>query len=728
MKYLKTHILVVEDNYQDFIIFKEILSHIRDFFIQIDHADSLDMALSKVDAADYDIIFLDLFLPDSYGQDTFTEVHSKTKSPIVILSGLSDKKIALDIVKQGAQDYIVKGEFEANLLEKTIGYSIERKKYQEILEESERRSRSIFESVGIAIAEYEYSAFQNWVNERKEAKKDLETELKKFDIEAVKALRSKARVLDMNPEALSLYGCASKEEFEQTYTQFYNSDYVEYYREALRALWKGKEEMVYELPFYNHNGDVVHTLKRWRFLGEQGGFHRLLVSSEDVSYIKEKEEKIVRQSLVMEGVANASSILLGEGNINDRLKKVLEIAGHGLGGACMSIYLFDYPEPDRIAFTRTHIWRKIETENEGRSQGVFTSPETLAIAKEIEASNRPIIIKRDEIDDELANELTVYGLEYTIFTPFKTAVGRGCVSLSYTKSTIPEDYVFSAVTTLASSIGSALATATAQEELRQMNEDLEQRVSDRTEKLRQAIQELESFSYSVSHDLRAPLRTISGFTGVLHEEYRETLDAEGQHFLDNIKRGATEMSQLIDDLLNFSRMGRRKLQFEEIDTQSMVSMVFEELKAQVPLRRIELKTTNLLPCKGDQSMVRQVFVNLLWNAIKFSARQEKALIEVTCEPGEDGMVVYSVSDNGVGFNMQYADKLFGVFQRLHPHEEFDGTGVGLAIIQRIISRHGGKITAHGEENVGATFRFTLPSTGLLHEEPDPLANINSLSD
>ncbi len=721
MKYLKTHILVVEDNYQDFIIFKEILSHIRDFFIQIDHADSLDMAMKKVDSAEYDIIFLDLFLPDSYGQDTFTEVHSKTKSPIVILSGLSDKKIALDIVKQGAQDYIVKGEFEANLLEKTIVYSIERKKYQEILEESERRSRSLFESVGIAIAEYDYTPFHKWVTERKEAGKDREKELQKLDLDAIKALRNNVKVLEMNPEALSLYGCATKDEFEQSYLHFYNAEYVEYYKEAMRALWQGRDEMVYELPFINDKGDVIHTLKRWRFLGEQGGFFRLLVSSEDVSRIKENEEKIVKQSQVMEGVANASATLLGDGNINDRLKKVLEIAGEGLGGTCMSIYLFDYPEPDCIAFTRTHMWRAKAADEEGRAQGVFTSPQTLAIAKELEESNRPIIIKRGELEDELAGELAMYGLEYTIFTPFRTAIGRGCVSLSYTKSTVPEDYVFSAVTTLASSIGSALATATAQEELRQMNEDLEQRVSDRTEKMRQAIQELESFSYSVSHDLRAPLRTISGFTGVLHEEYRDNLDEEGQHFLDNIKRGASEMSQLIDDLLNFSRMGRRKLQFEEVDTQRLVTEIFEELKAQVPMRKVELTAVDLLPCKGDQSMVRQVFVNLLWNAIKFSAREKLATIKITCEPADNGMVRYSVSDNGVGFNMQYADKLFGVFQRLHPHEEFDGTGVGLAIIQRVVSRHGGTITAYGEENVGATFTFTLPCPGLLTELPNAVA-------
>lgn len=710
MNYLKTHILVVEDNYQDFILFKEILSHIRGFFIQIDHADSLKSACERLGQTNFDIVFLDLFLPDSYGQETFTAVQSVTTAPVVILSGMSDRKIALDIVKQGAQDYILKGEFDANLLEKAIIYSIERKKYQEVLEESERRSRTVFESVGIAIAEYDYTALVDFVEERKLAGKQLAEVVDSIDLNMVKALRSKMRVINMNPEALSLYSCGSKSDFEKTYLRYYNQTFVGYYQEVIQTLWAGKDEMVYELPFINGEQQLIHTLKRWRFLGKQGGFYRLLVSSEDVGRIKENEEKVRRQSLVMEGVAKAAAILLGDGDINERINTVISIAGEALDGICMSVYLFDIIDETQaaLAYTRTHNWMPNGRVLRENPQGVFTSEVTIGLTKRLEIGE-PMLIRRDSVFSEVNEQLILFKLACTVITPFKTSVGKGAITLSYARDEDVPDYVLAGMKTLASSIGSALATAKAQEELRQINEELEQRVDDRTSKMRQAIRELESFSYSVSHDLRAPLRTISGFTGVLHEEYRDKLDDEGRHFLDNIRKGASEMSQLIDDLLNFSRLGRRKLEFELVHMNAMVLDVFTELRAHAAHRDIVFQCDGLHDCKGDPAMLRQVIVNLLWNAIKFTGKQSKARISVSSKPIEGDMVEYTVSDNGVGFNMQYADKLFGVFQRLHPHEDFDGTGVGLAIIQRIVNRHGGEVSAYGEEGNGASFFVVLPS-------------------
>jgi signal transduction histidine kinase/DNA-binding NarL/FixJ family response regulator len=708
MNYLKTHILIVEDNYQDFILFKEILSHIRDFFIQIDHADSLTAALEKVSKNDFDIVFLDLFLPDSYGSDTFVAVQSVTSVPVVILSGLSDRKIALEIVKQGAQDYIVKGEFDSNLLEKSIIYSIERKKYQEVLEESERRSRTIFESIGIAIAEYDYSALHDLVAEAKASNASLDDFLGGLTLREVQAIRAKMQVLNMNPEALLLYGFSNREDFEREYTVFYSEAFVDYYREALRALWEGKDEMVYELPFENKDGKTVHTLKRWRFLGRQAGFYRLLVSSEDVSRIKENEDRFLQQSNVMEGIAKAASTLLGDGEINERLNKVMAIAGESLNGLCMSIYLFDFPQPDKVAFTRTHTWQKSDHHHHHPHQGVFVDEATVQLAQRLTAGE-PVLAKRDEGYDGITSLLQMFDVDFTVITPFKSTVGKGCLTLSYDRRSALPDYVYSGVKTLASSIGSALATAQAQEALHQINEELEQRVDDRTAKMRQAIRELESFSYSVSHDLRAPLRTISGFTGVLHEEYSDKLDDEGRHFLENIRRGASEMSQLIDDLLNFSRMGRRKLQLERVEINALVSSVYDELRAQVPERTIEFTINELHPCMADNGLLRQVFVNLIWNAIKFTKKEAIAEINISSRLLETGWAEYTINDNGVGFNMKYADKLFGVFQRLHPHEDFDGTGVGLAIIQRIVTRHGGRVYAKGEENVGASFTFTMPT-------------------
>jgi light-regulated signal transduction histidine kinase (bacteriophytochrome) len=223
--------------------------------------------------------------------------------------------------------------------------------------------------------------------------------------------------------------------------------------------------------------------------------------------------------------------------------------------------------------------------------------------------------------------------------------------------------------------------------------------------------ELEAFSYSVSHDLRAPLRAISGFAQAVVEDYAPRLDDEGKRFLGLIQDNAHRMGQLIDDLLTFSRLGRQQLMESQIDMGALANGVFEELVAQVPGRKIQFVVRSLPPALGDKAMIRQVLANLLSNAIKFTRPRPEEVIEFgyVAQPNQSA---YYVRDNGVGFDMQYVGKLFGVFQRLHAVTEFEGTGVGLAIIYRIVTRHGGRVWAEGEVNKGATFYFTLPS-GLL---------------
>ncbi len=219
--------------------------------------------------------------------------------------------------------------------------------------------------------------------------------------------------------------------------------------------------------------------------------------------------------------------------------------------------------------------------------------------------------------------------------------------------------------------------------------------------------ELEAFSYSVSHDLRAPLRAISGFAQAVVEDYAPRLDDEGKRYLGLIQDNAHRMGQLIDDLLTFSRLGRQQLLETQVDLETLAKGLFEELAAQVPGRQIEFVVHAVPPALGDKAMLRQVLVNLLSNAIKFTRPRSEAVIEFGYRPELDGGAYY-VKDNGVGFDMQYVGKLFGVFQRLHSAAEFEGTGVGLAIVLRIVARHGGRAWAQGQENQGATFYFTLP--------------------
>jgi light-regulated signal transduction histidine kinase (bacteriophytochrome) len=234
----------------------------------------------------------------------------------------------------------------------------------------------------------------------------------------------------------------------------------------------------------------------------------------------------------------------------------------------------------------------------------------------------------------------------------------------------------------------------------------EEALRERTMQLADANKELEAFSYSVSHDLRAPLRRISGFANILLEDYAESLPPDAKRDLISVHEGAIQMGKLIEDLLTFSRLGRQPITKQTISTADLVHQVLNELKAEQGNRQVEIHIADLPTCEADPTLLRQVFVNLLGNALKYTRNREIATIEVGFQNGFRPFV-YFIKDNGVGFDMKYADRLFNVFQRLHRADEFEGTGVGLALVHRIVSRHGGRIWAEAAVNRGATFYFTL---------------------
>ena len=244
------------------------------------------------------------------------------------------------------------------------------------------------------------------------------------------------------------------------------------------------------------------------------------------------------------------------------------------------------------------------------------------------------------------------------------------------------------------------------EVIQQLNADLEHRVTERTAQLQSSVKELESFTYTVSHDLRAPLRAIDGFSRILEEDYAPRLDDEGRRLLGVVRGNSRRMSELIDDLLKFSRLGRGSLSNTTIDTRRLVEEIVADLR--VPGERApHLVLGNLPPASGDPMLLKLAWTNLLGNAIKFSGKHERPVVEVSGQ--ENGAHnVYSVKDNGAGFDMQYYNKLFGVFQRLHTEQEFPGTGVGLAIVQRVVALHGGRVWAESKPGEGATFHFSLP--------------------
>jgi signal transduction histidine kinase len=243
-----------------------------------------------------------------------------------------------------------------------------------------------------------------------------------------------------------------------------------------------------------------------------------------------------------------------------------------------------------------------------------------------------------------------------------------------------------------------------------LNEDVRAELQRSNVKLGEAVKELEAFSYSVSHDLRAPLRSVDGFSRILLEDYERELPEQARSYLHSVSESAGQMGRLIDDLLNLARLGRQPVKKRRVAPGDLVRQCLEELRPEQDGRAVEITVGHLPVCEADPALLKQAFANLLGNALKFTRDREPARIEIGCHI-DGGPPVYYVRDNGAGFDMKYEDKLFGVFQRLHRVEDFDGTGVGLAIVQRVVHRHGGRVWAEGEVDKGATFYLTLEAAG-----------------
>ena len=243
------------------------------------------------------------------------------------------------------------------------------------------------------------------------------------------------------------------------------------------------------------------------------------------------------------------------------------------------------------------------------------------------------------------------------------------------------------------------------EKIKKLNDELEHKVITRTADLEAINKELDAFTYTVSHDLRVPLRAVNGYAEILNEDYGTKLDAEGKRIIQSIRYNTSRMGMLIDDLLSFSKLGKKEVKSYSIDMNELTQVALNEINSLVSHAAV-IKVGKLHSVTGDYSLMRQVMFNLISNAIKYSSKNEEPCVEIESKE-KDGEIIFSIRDNGVGFDMRYVDKLYGVFQRLHSQEEFEGTGVGLAIVNRIINKHKGRVWAEGKVNEGATFCFSL---------------------
>ncbi len=538
------------------------------------------------------------------------------------------------------------------------------------LQESEQRYKLVFENSPVSIWEEDFSEVQKLFKDLKsKGVHDIEAYFSQYP-ETVQKCAELVKIVDVNQSALVLHEASTKKELMANLVHTFTAKSFETFGKELVCIWNGGTDMA--------SDTVVNTLnEKSRDVtvyfsvcpGYEDTLSKVFVSLVDITDRKEAVEAIRKQEQKFRSLAE---------NSPDNIMRYNK--------DCQMIYANSQPQT-RDGYDESTYTGKTPLES---------NPDGLYDGGREEVVNFEAVLK------------SVLSGNGTQDVEMHVPTGSGGFLTHTVRLAAEYDIEGNIIGALAFGRDVTEQQKIAQK-LRQLNTELDQRVMERTAQLEAANKELEAFAYSVSHDLRAPLRHINGFIGLLQQQVEKTLDDQGRHYMDSISESAKKMGILIDDLLSFSRMGRQPMSFKEVDLGALVRIVIEELKPDFAGRDISWHIGELPEVNGDYAMLQAVLVNLISNAIKFTKTRDHAEIEIGCQHQEKEIVVH-IQDNGVGFDMKYADKLFNVFQRLHSQEDFEGTGIGLANVQRIIKRHGGRVWTEAEPNRGATFYFSLPES------------------
>ena len=511
------------------------------------------------------------------------------------------------------------------------------------------------------------------------------------------------RLFDVVPEGLS--------RFSQFVERLHPDDRERVQRDVADAL---KQDRPYDTDYRVRlsDGGRRDIIARGRVFVDEGGKPlRMVGTCLDITDRKRMEERIGHLNLVLKAIRNVNQLIVREKDPETLIQRSCEVLTETRGYFSAWIALYDESGKYMTAAS-AGLGDAFESLKDRFRNGQLAACDKAVHERGVHVVRNPaaecpncaaatLYRGQSAIAVRLEHQGHVHGLLVMSMDP-------GLVDLVDEQNLIEE--VADDIAYALHGLDVETQRGTAEEDLRKHRDQLEQRVRDRTAQLEESNKELEAFSYSVSHDLRAPLRAIDGFTRLLADDYAPHLDTEGKRLCSIIHENTAKMGRLIDDLLTFSRLGRAEMSLSRIDMQTMANSVFHELTTPESRARIDFQVGVLPPALADPTLMRQVWMNLLANAIKFSSKRERAVIKVSAQQNQ-GENVYVVQDNGAGFDMQYVGKLFGVFQRLHSSKEFEGTGVGLALVQRVIRRHGGRVWAEGEIDKGATFYFALQQRG-----------------